>query len=120
MLEKLMGELTQGGTSTSVCTDPGVVTLFETYLLACSAKSFASLLPAGSPLMSTVKFRDRLGWNSVVEGRLCKVWLHPGELLIEHHGLRRTAESWGQGVIRYSLAHSHPLSVVLSQHCRPL
>lgn len=80
----------------SARTGSELVTLIMNYLHGRGSRTFTSLLPAGSLLATLASFQDRLGWDSFVEGRLCKVWLQACKLEIQLHGLRTTVPNpWG-------------------------
>ena len=66
-----------------------------------------SLLKPESSLTLLAKFHDKLGWDSFIEGRVCKLWLEVREKDIQTSNVRTTAEFWARGLIRRLLELTH-------------
>ena len=88
-------------------TDPVVVDLLRRYLLGRGAVRMQSLVGRHSRFGLVAKIHDRLGWDNLVEGRLCSLWLQHREADIVRWNLRSTAESWATGLARRLLELTH-------------
>ena len=70
------------------------------YLLAWRTRTMTLLLEPGSKLNILATFYYRLGWESFIKGRICKVWLVARDSEIAEKDLRTMSESWWRGLIR--------------------
>jgi len=67
-----------------------------------------SLLEPKSSLMLLAKCpHDKLGWDSFIKGRMCKLWFVAREGNITRSNLRTTSEFWARGLIRRLLQLTH-------------
>jgi len=69
------------------------------YLLAWHTRTMTLLLEPGSKLNNLTTFYYRLGWESFIKGRICKVWLVARYSEIAEKDLRTMSESWSRGLI---------------------
>ena len=66
-----------------------------------------SLLHPSSEYQLLAKYHDRLGWDCLLEGRICRLWVDAQDMRVQELNLRRSAESWAKGFIRRLLLTTH-------------
>ena len=85
-----------------------LVDLIKSYLMACGKKTLEPLLRPGSELSPLAHFHDRLGWDSVLKDRICKLWVEATKVEISLRNIRSTFYFFWLVVYNVENSRDHP------------
>ena len=99
------------------CSDSDLVDIMEEYLLAQDSKLMEDCVNQGESKFHELAFaQDQLGWDSLLEGRICSLFIEQAREYLKEIGSYMTAEKWGRLFITKLLNITHKQWIFRNSH----